>query len=126
MVELLQLTLDAAVAPAGVVGGHAEDEGADRPHQAGSPDALAGVGPLRGDQLTVPAQDGVGGDDAGDLTQQLAAEGVAPRCESAPLVIRQSKTLAAHLLLEDAVLLDEVGDGVGLLVVDEACEGDEE
>jgi hypothetical protein len=63
VVELPQFALDSAVAPGRVVSCHADDQCADRFHDAGSADTLVWVCPLCCDQLVVPAQDGVGRDD---------------------------------------------------------------
>ena len=46
--------------------------------------------------------------------------------EAPTLVIVEAETLPTELFLEDAVLLDEVVDRLGLLAVDPACEGGEE
>lgn len=74
----------------------------------------------------MPTHDGVGRDDRGDAVQQPAAERLALRRESSPLVIREAKSSAAKLFLEDAVLFDEVRDDVRLLAVDPAREGGEQ
>ncbi len=68
----------------------------------------------------------VGCDDGGDLGEQLAAEDLALRGEPAALVVGQPESLAAKLLLEYAVLFDEVIDDLGLAVVGLAGEGGEE
>ena len=46
--------------------------------------------------------------------------------ESSTLVIGESKSSAAELFLQDAVLLNEVFDGLGLVAVDPAGEGRQE
>lgn len=126
VVELLQLALDTAVAPVRVVGRHPHDQLADRLHDSGTADALAGVRPLRGDQLAVPAEDSVGRDDGGHLTEQPAPEGPALRGEAPALVIGQPQALAAELFLENAVLLDEVLNGLRLVAIDPAGEARQE
>ena len=97
--ELLHLALDAAVAPAGIVLGHADDQFADRLHEPWPADAVSLVGVLRRDQLSVPAQDGVGSDDRGNLGEQVASECVALGGESAPLILREPWPMAAELFL---------------------------
>jgi hypothetical protein len=79
--------LDAAVAPAGIVLGHADDEVAHRLHEPWPADAVSLIGVLRREQLAVPAQaqDGVGGDAGGDPGKQITSEDVALGGESAPL-----------------------------------------
>ena len=126
MADLLQFSLDPTVAPGRVVGRHADDEGADRLHDARATDAFVRVGPLRCDQTVVPAQDGVRRDDRRDLGQELSTESLALGCEPPALVVGQPETLSAELLLEDAILLDEVVDGLGLMAVDPAHEGGEQ
>ena len=125
MVELLELTLDLAVAPARVVSGHANDQCANRNHDAGPADSIVGVRPLGGDQLAVPPHDCVGRYDRRDAAEQAATEHLALCREPAPLVIGQTKALATELFLEDPVLLDQVVDGLGLVAVDPAGEGGE-
>ena len=51
---------------------------------------------------------------------------LALRRESATLVVGESQPWLADLLLEDAVLLDEVIDDLGLVAIDPAGEGGEE
>jgi hypothetical protein len=94
-----------------------------RGHDPGAADALARIRPLRGDQATVPTQDGVGSGERRDARKEPASEGPALRGEAAALVVGEPSPPAAELLLQDAVLLDQVGDGRGLLAVDPASEG---
>ena len=82
--------------------------------------------PFGCDQLSVPAQDGVGCDDGGNLAEQSTTEDLALRSESTSLVVGQAQAFAAELLLQHAVLLDEVVDGLGLVAVDPAGERGEE
>ncbi len=70
----------------------------------------------------VPAQDGVRGDDRRDLSEDLASELLAFDGESTALPVSQTNALAAELLLEDAIFLDQVLDGLGLMSVDPARE----
>ena len=126
MVELLQLALNAAVAPARVVGCHPDDELADLLHDAWPADAVRRVGPLGRDQAAVPAHDGVGRDDGRDLGKETAAQNLALRGEAAALVIRESEPPAAELFLQNTILLDEVRDHLGLVPVDPAGERGEE
>jgi len=58
--------------------------------------------------------------------QQSAAEQLAPNGEPAALVVGETKPANAELLAEHAVLLDEVGDDLGLLAVHPAGEGCEQ
>jgi hypothetical protein len=45
--------------------------------------------------------------------------------KAAALVIGQPESLATELFLEDAILLDEVIDDLGLIAIDPASEGGE-
>ncbi len=74
----------------------------------------------------MPDENRVGCDDGGDLGEQPAAEHLALRGEPAALVVGQPESLAAELLLEHAVLFDEVIDDLGLAAVGPAGEGGEE
>ncbi len=69
VVEISQLALYSALAPARIGGVHADFQIADRLHDPGAADAVGRVGPLRGDQLPVPAHDGVGRHDGCDATE---------------------------------------------------------
>jgi hypothetical protein len=61
--EAGEFAVDASISPGGVLGGHADDQGA----QAGRDGWPTGSGrcgcPAVGDKLAVPAQDGGGGDE---------------------------------------------------------------
>jgi len=115
VVELLELALQPAVAPARVVLRHAHDQLADGLHDAGATDALGHVRPLGCDELAVPAQQGVRCDDGDDPVQQAATDRPALGREASALVVGQAQALVAELLLGDAVLLDEAVDDLGLL-----------
>jgi hypothetical protein len=104
LIELLQLTPDVAVNPAGVVGGQPGDELTDQLHDPGVTDAsLGGVGPFRRDQLAMPAQDRVGSDDGRGPGQQPVAEGGALGREPAALILGEPEPALAELLLQEAV-----------------------
>ncbi len=81
---------------------------------------------LLGHQALVPAQDGLGSDDASDLFEDLAAQDLAFDSETTTLIIAQAEASVAQLLAEDAVLLKEVLDDIPLLAVDPGGERDEE
>ncbi len=75
----------------------------------------------------MPAQDCVRRHDSRHLAQDSSAKGLTLRGEPSALVVGESDALAAELLLEDAVLFNEVVDGLSLLAVEPACaRGDEE
>ena len=127
MPDLLQLTTDAQVTPAGVLGCHAHDQFTDGLHESGAADAvLVRVGVVGGYQLAVPSEDRVGRDDSSDLVEQSSTEWFALGCEAAALIVGQARSLVALEFSEDAVLLQQVGDQSRLITVDEARERDEE
>jgi hypothetical protein len=65
----------------------------------------------------MPAQDSIGRDDGGDRFQGSPAKRFAFGGESASLIVGEEYPFAARfeLFLEDSVLLDQLGDGAGLL-----------
>ncbi len=71
----------------------------------------------------MPPQDRGWGDDGRDLTQQPTSESLALRGETAALVIGEPEPSTPELLLEDAVLLNQVLDRTLLLAVNPACDG---
>ena len=115
--DVFQRSLDPTVAPARVVGGHADDEGADLLHDAGGGPTFARACPLGCYQAVLPSENRVRRHDGGDLILELATERLAPRCEPVALVIAKPKAPPFELLFQDAVLIDEVIDDFGLLAV---------
>ena len=102
-------------------------ECADRLHDPGASNSLVWVRPLRCDQTAVPAQDRVRRDDGGDpRLRSRRPSALALCCEPSALVVVQPEAFAAELLFEDAILLDQVVDGLGLVSVDPTGEGREE
>ncbi|WP_233104200.1 hypothetical protein [Haliangium ochraceum] len=117
MAEVAERIADACVAPAGVFSGHAHNE---RLNLAGGLRAarrtLGAAVVLLGDEVAIPAQDGVGRDDAGVFAQQLASEGFALDCKATALRIGEAKATIAELLAEGAILGLEIFDkGAALL-----------
>src|SRR5882762_725237 len=92
MPKLLKGTLNPCVSPRRILLGHLDDQATD----LGEHDAAAGltarVGPLPRNQLAVPAQQRVRGDDRGDLAQPLTAYAVRPYSKPAPVLIGQLQT----------------------------------
>ncbi len=62
-----------------------------------------------------------GRDDRCDGGERASTESLSLCCEASALAVVQPQPSSAELLLEDAVLLDEVFDGVLLVAVDPAC-----
>ena len=66
----------------------------------------------------MPAHDRVGRDDRRDAVEESSTELLALGCKSSALVVVQSELAALELLLQYAVLFDEVLDGLLLLSMD--------
>jgi hypothetical protein len=81
---------------------------------------------LLGNEPLVPAEDRVGGHDAGDLAEALAAHGLALGGEAPTLSVGETKTTPSELLAEYTVLLLEVGDDILLLPGDPPSKGQQE
>ncbi len=84
------------------------------------------VGPLFGNELPVPAQDGVWSDERGDFGKGTAADSFAAHGQSASLIIGQSESSATELLLENSVLLSEILDDCVLMTADPPSQGGDE
>ena len=125
MPELLEFTLNAAVAPALVLLRHPNDEGSDRPSQTGPTDPRVCVGPLPRDQPTMPSHQRVRGDERRDGVERPPAQALGLRRQATTLVVRQPELPALQLLLEYPIFLDEVGDDILLMPIDPAGHGQE-
>ena len=118
------------VAPAGIVAGELDHQGRSlwRLWRSTRPTPCAAV-VLLGQQPSVPAQDRVRRDDAGELLQQLASEELPLGREAAALFIGEADAstaeLPVELLAQDAILLDQIRDDVLLSAIHEPGEGQE-
>jgi len=56
----------------------------------------------------------------------LSKTGFSLRGQSTPLIVVQARDLPAELILQYAILLDEVRDDVGMMAVDDARNGEEQ
>src|SRR5438093_6344997 len=70
MTQILQRTLNACVAPAGILAGHPYHEAADLPEHARASRLPPRVCPFLGNELPVPSEDRVGRDDGRHLRQK--------------------------------------------------------
>ncbi len=84
------------------------------------------MGPLLGNELPVPAKDGVGSDERSNFGEGLSADGLAADSKTATLIIGQPEWPATELLPEDSVLLSEVFDDCVLMAADPAGQGGNE
>ena len=108
MPDVLQGTLDSAVSPPGILSGHPDRQRLDYLHNPTSPWQAAPAGPFLRDELSVPKEDRVGGDERGDLSEDPSPDDLAPHGQSAALIDGQPESSATELLLEDAIRLAEV------------------
>ncbi len=118
MTEVAEGTPNTGVAPLAVLGGHPDDEPADRVHApwaARSATAAAVVCPR--DQLSMPAEEGIGRDQGVPVTASPSPETLG-LCGPAPaLGVGEPETARTELLSEDAILfLERVHDVTRLLV----------
>ena len=81
------------------------------------------MGPLLGNELPVPAEDGVGRDERGDFGEGVPPDRLAADRESATLIVGQSESSTPELLLQDAVLFSEILNDCVLMADDPAGEG---
>ena len=127
MTEVAAGTPNTGVAPRAVLGGHPDDAPADRVHDpwaARSATAAAVVWPR--DQLSMPAEEGIGRDQGVPVTAypSPAARGL---CGQAPaLGVGEPETARTELLSADAMLFLERVNDVTRLRVDPARDGHDE
>jgi hypothetical protein len=74
----------------------------------------------------MPSHQGVRSHDGRHAIQCPPTKDLRFRGESPALVVVQPEFPAPHLFLEDPILLDEIGDDIGLVPVHDAGEGQEE
>ena len=127
MPEVAAGTPNTGVAPLAVLGGHPDDEPADRVHApwaARSATAAAVVCPR--DQLSMPAEEGIGRDQGVPVTASPSPE-ARGLCGPAPaLGVGEPETARTALLSADAILFLERVHDVTRLLVDLARDGHDE
>ncbi len=74
----------------------------------------------------VPAEDGVGRYDGGNVGKDPPTEDPALSCEPPPLVIGETQASPAELLFQHSILFNEVLDDLGLVAIYPSGEGGEE
>ena len=117
--EIGEGSLDSGVAPSRIVAGHLDDPSLDLAgdsRSARSPSRAPVV--LLGDELPVPAEQYLGGDDRRELTKLSSSEGLRLSREAATLRIREAKPLPSDLLNESPILGLQILDDVLLLAAD--------
>ncbi|MFT5267289.1 MAG: hypothetical protein ACI88C_000713 [Acidimicrobiales bacterium] len=85
MAEACEFAVDTAVAPGRVLAGEAQDESADLVRGRWASWSSRGMGPVFGDALLVPSEQGVGCDDL--ACSSWAGECGGDRAEQGPVVV---------------------------------------
>ena len=127
MPEVAAGTPTPGVAPRAVLGGHPDDEPADRVHApwaARSATAAAGVCPR--DQLSMPAEEGIGRDQGVPVTAYPSPEARGLGGPAPALGVGEPEPARTALLSEDAMLFLERVNDVTRLLVDPARDGHDE
>ncbi len=107
--QIRERSYDAIVAPGWILLGHAHHQVFDLAIHSGSTGRTSplGASELAGDQLPVPAQNGLRFGGCGDLLQRLSAKTMADLAQGGPLGVGQQES-AFQLGFEDAVLGGEI------------------
>ena len=124
MTEVAAGTPNTGVAPLAVLGGHPDDAPADRVHApwaARSATAAAGVCPR--DQLSMPAEEGIGRDQGVPVAAYPSPEARGLGGPAPALGVGDPETARTALLSEDAMLFLERVNDVTRLLVDPARDG---
>ena len=125
--DVLHGTDDPSVSPARILARHRDD-------QSAKVDALGGSARssrfaaivLRGDEVSVPTQDGVWRGDGSDRSECRAPERLSLVSEQSPLRVGEPQPFAAELLPEHVVLRSQVIDRGQLPPVDPARNGQQQ
>jgi hypothetical protein len=83
--DAAEFARDSSIAPGGFVGGHLDDESADLAGCGWTTGSSGGLGPVAGDSLPVPAQQGVGGDEPSGASRPR--ERVGDCAEQSPIAV---------------------------------------
>ena len=106
MADIQQRTLNSRIPPARILSCHADGEISD--------------------EQTVPSKNGVRSNQRRNFVESTPANSLATNRETAALIVGQSESFLAELLLEDSVLLPEILDDCVLLLADPASQGGDE
>ena len=109
MAEVVERAPDPGVAPVAILGGHPHDEPADRVHDPwAARSATAAAVVLPRNQLSMPAEEGIGRDQGLQVTECPPAEALCLCGQASALGVREPETARAELLPKDAILFLEV------------------
>jgi len=121
--QVVERSSDCGVAPARILAGHSEHQLPyfGRGSRTTGASALAPV-ILSRDQLTVPSEKSIRGDQGLYFEEPLSANLLGLQRESSTLLISEAESLPARLLSQDAVFLLEIFDHVLLVAIDPTSE----
>ena len=84
------------------------------------------VRPLARDELSMPSEQRVGGDDRRDVAHRLASQPVSPHGEPAPVVIGETQAPPTQLPPQEAILFDQIGERLPFSAIEPSGDGDEQ
>ncbi len=113
-------TLDSGIAPNGVLRVKRDDVAGHRYHLGGVAMTAGGNCPLLCHQLPVPRQDGILGNQGGDVGERGSSQGLASYLQSLPF--REPESVLAEHLPQNTGVLSQVVDGFLLVPVQPSCE----
>jgi hypothetical protein len=119
MPQIRQGPLNAAIAPRGILLGHADHELFNPPRDTRAAKLLTMPAPIEllGDQALVPPHEGVGGGEGRHHFETLAAKRVSEHREATMFRVRQAQPAALELSFQDTVFLHKVGDHLLLVLL---------
>ena len=124
MPEILERPADSGVAPRRVLFRHAHDESRDVGEHARTTALPPRVRPLARDQLPMPPQNRVGRDKRGDLSQPATTQQVPAHGQPTPIIIAQPEASSPQLTSKDAILFDQIRQGLLLPLIQPADQRD--
>lgn len=128
MIQVPQSALYPGIAPAGILLSHPDGQFTDLFHHTGPTNTLKWIRPFGGDEFAVPCEYRVGGYDGGYLAQHCPAQRLAFCCQSAALVISETKPspVRLELLFQHPILFYQIGDNRCLFPSNPASERGQE
>ena len=119
MADVVQRALDPRAAPRRILRRHAHHEALNLEQHAATTRPV-GVGPLPGDQLTVPPQQRIRRRDRGDLPQSRTADSVRSCGQPTAIVVRETQPMPTKLTPQKPVFFNQVRDRLPLPAVQPA------
>src|SRR5262249_16828725 len=123
--EIGQCPLNSAIAPAAILLRHARHQLRNLANCPGSPwTAVSAAVIFLSNQFSMPSQKRLWSHDGGELVEELSADLLRFRCQSATLIIVETHAAVADLLSKDPILLDQILDELLLMLVHPAGQRD--